>query len=140
MIYDLDWAESIAQDMADLKASDVEQWAMVEALFQQLDDDDELLCFLGQSYKARDSPRLDIKPVLEARDNGNRRIHRVKLYRSDGTPLGFRVLYGVSRSYPRGRIVILGVAARNTSYKPESAFWERICRDYDAVGLPPHTQ
>jgi hypothetical protein len=55
---------------------------------------------------------------------------------STSKQLDVRVLYAVDHRPTRPSIAILGVAARDDAYLPESDYGQRICNDYDRLGIP----
>jgi hypothetical protein len=139
MIYDPDAAtESVDNDLEGLDLPD--KALMVELIDLIWESDDVRSRLAEGDYRRLPSPRFDAAPVVSW-INAGYNIYRIKLWSTDGTLVGARLLYSVDHRALSARVVLMGIMPRNEAvdedYDLASDYGKRIKDDYEILGIPP---
>ena len=135
MSYTVDYAKALDNDLNELRLADLQEAALwfelIDAIYDIEPVANELM--VNNGYRI-DQPRFDTIPVgvlLKAGYN----VGRIKLYRAGGIPHRHRLLYALNHSAATCTIWLLGLMERNADYDLKHPFLQRICRDYDNLGI-----
>lgn len=135
MIYSLVWAQdSLEQDFDELTD---EEFALVEALFDLLESNPELVASLASGdFHHLEDPHFNTQFITAYCRQGFQ-VARIKLYdEADSHPLNVRIMYAVDERSTSRRVLILGVLSRSVAYTLGDPHGERLMHDYEAFGFP----
>lgn len=105
--------------------------AMIDALIEELMDDDELvgtLCHETPKWHYRYKPPFEVKRFEECWNRG-KRVYLLKVYDEDGHLIPHRVFVG--HDIQTDDYIALSVQPRSTSYDTNDTGFEELCKRYD---------
>lgn len=133
--YRLSWVAGVQEDMDALDEIEPAHADLLDALFEQLENDRGFRECLSENRYQRLNPRLETAPIEWAKEHGLN-INYLKLWDDDGALVSRRVIYAVDHSPNNRRLVILGLMPRDVDYDFDSSFGQRILNDYERRNVP----
>ncbi|GAA0215302.1 hypothetical protein GCM10009125_00420 [Castellaniella daejeonensis] len=133
-------AEQDLDEMWESKEPDAEDAvALIEAALEEIAYDEEFLSRMWRRREMRHSePTVEADRIVVQWHRG-RNLHRLKIWdfpENGGGLIGWRVVYaydGRCDSYH-----ILGIIRRDINYDEQHPHFQRIVKDYDALGIPSY--
>jgi len=135
--YAIRWAnESLEHDLDAVYAQDEADGLYVDTLFDVLEDSAVLRAALAEGrFRRIEDPRFDANPLAWSYRSGYN-LYYLKMWRTDGALVPFRLIYAVDHTPQSRSVWVLGLMERAENYDEHSDFAQRVCRDYERFGIP----
>lgn len=119
--------EDALKDLASLRAVDIDAWATVVAILQEIEGSQDLLDRLTQNGFS--DARLDVKLWSTQQYRHGRNLWRLRLFDLDELGFAYRVVYAFAPL--KHTYHVLAVAPRSFDYQPSHDLTKRILAAYD---------
>jgi hypothetical protein len=132
----LGYSEEVIIELDALWTTHEAEAALIDALLEQLDADDDMLGRLSDEtplWHFNYVPSFEIKRFAACWDIG-RRVYILKPYQPDGELSNFRVLMG--HDIETDEYFVLSAAPRSISYDTTSQNFRNVCDRYDRLNIP----